>query len=220
MFAGRLLHLEDIAVCASMGKSAISDLLVTGAALAWSAELEEDKAQWVEACVYIYILPYLSAGLYTCAYTYHTYQQAFIHVHIHAILISRPLYMCIYIPYLSAGLYTCAYTYHTYQQAFIHVHIHTILISRPLYMCIYIPYLSAGLYTCAYTYHTYQQAFIHHLQQSHSQNFIYPHTQTPPSPEGKAGCFNGCAKSAVFDSMLYCTLANEIVLHHNYGDKK
>ena len=75
VFAGRLLHLEDIAVCASMGKSAISELLVTGAALAWSAELEEDKTQWVEIHIYhiyredflymcIYI-PYLSAGIYT-----------------------------------------------------------------------------------------------------------------------------------------------------------
>ena len=78
VFAGRLLHLEDIAVCASMGKSAISELLVTGAALAWSAELEEDKTQWVEACEYI-----------------------------HTIFIGKPfLYMCIYIPYLAAGIYT------------------------------------------------------------------------------------------------------------------
>ena len=61
MFAGRLLHLEDIAVCASMGKSAVSELLATSAALAWSAELEEDKARWVEGCV-------------------DTYQQASIHI--------------------------------------------------------------------------------------------------------------------------------------------
>lgn len=71
MFAGRLLHLEDIAVCASMGKSAISELLVTGAALAWSAELEEDKTQWVEACVYIHTI-FIGKPFYTCVYTYHT----------------------------------------------------------------------------------------------------------------------------------------------------
>lgn len=71
VFAGRLLHLEDIAVCASMGKSAISELLVTGAALAWSAELEEDKTQWVEACVYIHTI-FIGKPFYTCVYTYHT----------------------------------------------------------------------------------------------------------------------------------------------------
>ena len=54
MFAGRLLHLEDIAECASMGKRAVSELLATGAVLAWSAELEEDKARWVEGCVHTY----------------------------------------------------------------------------------------------------------------------------------------------------------------------
>ena len=78
VFAGRLLHLEDIAVCASMGKSAISELLVTGAALAWSVELEEDKTQWVEACVYIYTI---------------FIGKPFIHVYIHTILSSRHLYI-------------------------------------------------------------------------------------------------------------------------------
>lgn len=61
-----------------MGKSAISELLVTGAALAWSAELEEDKTQWVEACVYIYTI---------------FIGKPFIHVYIHTILSSRHLYI-------------------------------------------------------------------------------------------------------------------------------
>ena len=41
--AGRSLHPGDVAACASMGKSAVSDLLGISAALAWSAESEEDK---------------------------------------------------------------------------------------------------------------------------------------------------------------------------------
>ena len=41
--AGKSRHPCDVAACASMGKSAVYDLLSVGAALAWSAESEEDK---------------------------------------------------------------------------------------------------------------------------------------------------------------------------------
>ena len=50
--AGTSLQPAELAMCAGMGRNAMSELLGTASALAWSVDTEEDKTKYgyVETC--------------------------------------------------------------------------------------------------------------------------------------------------------------------------